>query len=354
MGRPNLFRNCEVVDDIDTAVEGTESFFSFYPDGDFNENTGGQENIQSLQELVQDAAINHRDIACRLNIIKEAVPDYKDNNLVNSCLLQYPYGRGGMHETRLKKTKNGYEETTSIDIQEYVEYLSVLSQPHFHQGVFPLILYNMMLKQKMVRTAHWQLRNKLTSNLIATKITFEDVEDAIASKRSGSTIQTAETQRGRIMLDAIDAVCHSCPHSNAAAKQAKLNAYAIQHHYGCPTFFLTVTPDDDNHFSMQILANEVIDCQGDLTNVASDDHLMNKAKQRTELRLKYPGLSALFFEMALHTIIAEVFGWDINAKKQENNGLFGRIDAFTCTVEEQGRSTLHAHFLIWCTSVNNF
>jgi hypothetical protein len=103
MNAPKIIENCEIVNDTDVSIEGTETFFSFYPDGDFNTNTGGQDNIQSLQELVQDATINHRDIACRLNIIKEAVPDYKDNNFVNACILQFPYGRGGMHETRLKK-----------------------------------------------------------------------------------------------------------------------------------------------------------------------------------------------------------------------------------------------------------
>ena len=35
-----------------------------------------------------------------------------------------------------------------------------------------------------------------------------------------------------------------------------------------------------------------------------------------------------------------------------SKGLFGKIDAFTCSIEEQGRSTLHAHFLIWITDMN--
>ena len=39
-------------------------------------------------------------------------------------------------------------------------------------------------------------------------------------------------------------------------------------------------------------------------------------------------------------------------KKQVHKGLFGRIDAFSCSIEEQGRSTLHAHILIWVSKIN--
>jgi hypothetical protein len=42
----------------------------------------------------------------------------------------------------------------------------------------------------------------------------------------------------------------------------------------------------------------------------------------------------------------------LEKKKQVHKGLFGRIDAFSCSIEEQGRSTLHAHILIWVTKVN--
>jgi hypothetical protein len=54
----------------------------------------------------------------------------------------------------------------------------------------------------------------------------------------------------------------------------------------------------------------------------------------------------------LQTVIHEVLGWDLEKKKQVHKGLFGKIDAFSCSIEEQGRSTLHAHILFWVTKVN--
>ena len=153
-------------------------------------------------------------------------------------------------------------------------------------------------------------------------------------------------------MNAVDAICSCAPHSNDAAKKAKQNAIAIQHHFGCPTFFLTVTPDDDNHISIQILSGKHIDFNRFGTSEMTDAFLSNRAKERNELRIKYPGICALFFELALNTIIVEVFGWNLTKKKQETLGLFGRIDAFTCSIEEQGRGTLHAHFLIWNSELN--
>jgi hypothetical protein len=134
---PKVIDQCLEVNDDDKIIETQELFHMYYPDGDFTKSNGGQENILELQSLVQEATENCQDIACKLDILKKSVYDYKDNNLVNSCLLQFAYGRGGMHENRLKR--NG-TITTSIDIQQYIEYLSLISQPHFQEGLFQLIM----------------------------------------------------------------------------------------------------------------------------------------------------------------------------------------------------------------------
>ena len=64
---------------------------------------------------------------------------------------------------------------------------------------------------------------------------------------------------------------------------------------GMSSFFLTVTPDDDNHYSIQILANEEIDDQ-DTIDFLTDQELLTKGKLRSNLRLKYPGICALFLK----------------------------------------------------------
>jgi hypothetical protein len=216
--------------------------------------------------------------------LKESVKDFKDNNLINACLLQFPYGKGGMHEERFS-AKNDF--ITYIDIKHYVEYLSMISQPHFHEGLFTLILFNMMMKQFMVRTANWQVRNTIDATMIANKLKMSDIELGIDAARIKRGTLTAESFRGSQMLKAIDSVCNACPHSNDAARKAKFNAQAIQHQFGCPTIFLTVTPDDDNHFAIQILSGHLIDDENQLVAESTDEDLILKSSKRTDLRLHF-------------------------------------------------------------------
>jgi hypothetical protein len=86
----------------------------------------------------------------------------------------------------------------------------------------------------------------------------------------------------------------------------------------------------------------------------SDEELIARAKQRTQLRIKYPGICAYFFELVLDIIIEEVIGWNLAEGKPREDiaGLFGTPEAFTASIEEQGRKTLHAHIQGWVHEFN--
>jgi hypothetical protein len=130
-------------------------------------------------------------------------------------------------------------------------------------------------------------------------------------------------------------MCAALPHNNNAAKCTKYNAQAIHHQYGFPTFFLTLAPDADNHYTIQVLSQEFIDVNYRVETMTIEA-LFEKSKLRTKLCLKYPGLCAIFFEMTLQTVIHEVLGWDLEKRNKVHKGLFARIDAFSCSIEEQG------------------
>ncbi len=166
----------------------------------------------------------------------------------------------------------------------------------------------MITVQSMVRTARWQLRNKIDAEMLATELTYEDVEEAINATKVARGIHSDSGRRGQQTLKAIDAICNAAPHSNDAAKKAKFKAQAIHHYFGCPTLFLTVTPDDENHFSIQVFTAENIDINAAPVNDSSDEDLTVRSQNRSKLRLKFPGICALFFELALQTVISEVLG----------------------------------------------
>ena len=65
--------------------------------------------------------------------------------LVNSGLLQFPYGIGGLNESRVQM--NG-TKCKHVDLQEYLTHLSLLSQMEFHRPLFQLILYSLISKER--------------------------------------------------------------------------------------------------------------------------------------------------------------------------------------------------------------
>jgi hypothetical protein len=286
---PILVNNTSIVGSVndnnntDPSIESTESFQVFFPDGRISNMTGGQENINDFQEIAKEAAINGYDIEFRLHLFKEAVSDYKDDNLVNACLLQFPYGRGGMDEEHVKPDGT---ITSNIDISEYIKYLSMQSQPQFHKELFTLILYNMQMKQMMVKTAGWKVRNKADAKFLANELNMEDINEAIDSAKYARGISTNGMMRGRKLLGSIDTISKTVPHTNEAARRARRDAETLQHHFGCPSFFLTVTPDDDNSYLIQVYSQMIIDNDEDIAGL-SDQELFERSKKERSFALHF-------------------------------------------------------------------
>jgi len=180
---PVLIDNTTTEAEEDGNVESTETFKVFFPDGTMSATNGGQANLEKFQELVHECKSKGWDLDFQCDLAKEVAADFKDNNLVNACLLQFPYGRGGIHE--LRKKGDG-SLTTSTHIEDYVEHLSHLSQPHFHTELFSLIIYNMNMKQTMVQTAGWKVREKGNAAAFAQELTQADVNMALNARSNGT------------------------------------------------------------------------------------------------------------------------------------------------------------------------
>jgi hypothetical protein len=76
-----------------------------------------------------------------------------------------------------------------------------------------------------------------------------------------------------------------------------------------------------------------------------DLELEAAAIKRKDLRLNYPGLGALNFEMLLEVVSEHVIGWNMRDHvATESPGLFGYCLAMAAAMEEQGWKTVHVHF----------
>ena len=345
--QPHLVNQSTVIDDStdEQAAERevTERFSIFYPDGEARASTGGQPSMEQFRHMVGQAKAHGFNVEYMCELDREFIKDEKkDNNLVFASLLQFPYGRGGINEIR--KNKQGKQVDDGMDVESFVNHLTRHGLPQMHQGLFVLRLYNIGLKKNMIKKASQVIDNGNEAELLVNGVDPDDLErasKAMAKNTTGGSLAS------RLYLQKVKAVAGSLAHSNEAAGQACMNMESMHHNLGGPHVFCTATMDDENTILMQIYAREYIDDEQDIGSLP-DDVLKERAKARSELRIKYPGLAATVFEDILEIIMAEVIGWDtVKNESTGKRGLYGTCFACTYSVEEQGRLTLHAHIIAW-------
>lgn len=322
-------------------IETTDQFQIFFPDKTLNSTQGGHVDKQSFEEFLKTSKLSDFSFHMHTDFQKFIVPDYKDDNLVNACLLQFPYGRGGINELYWDKEESFRQR---VDVRDYAKALSRNSTPTCQLELFQLILYNLEQKQRMFQNACFQVRNPLRAGHIAHELTTQQVRKALGRKLRGHNAPDPQSASGHVYLDSVEAVAGSVAHSNKSTKAAKREAEAMSHHFGMPSYFLTVTPDDNHNFLVQVYSGNIIDEPGKPVSDLTDEELTERYNRRTLLRIKYPGIGAYVFEILMDIVIKKVIGWGNN---EDNIGMLGKCLAYSESVEEQGRLSLHAHFQIW-------
>ena len=323
-------------------VEVTEKFCVYYPDGTANEYTGGHASQKDFREIVQKAKENGYDLEWQNKFERELVSDVTKNEaFLLGNLLQFPYGRGGFNEDRDNELRGISDH---VDTDTFIRHLSCMSLPQFHRPLHSLMLYNLTFKSTMLRQACCVVEN---GDQAANMMKGLKADDVARAARAQANFTHGGSAVSRKYLQYVRTVAGSLPHSNEASGKGQMNMEAMCHNLGPPQTFLTVTYDDDNSFLVQALSGVDIDPIDVPISSVSDEELRERAKKRTELRLKFPGLAAFAFEEALDIVMKEVVGWDCEKHRSNGTGLFGKCIACTYAVEEQGRKTLHVHILIW-------
>ena len=340
---PVIVDKSREVESENSNIEKKELFTCFFPEGSVDEKLGGFDSREAFKTYVDDMAKNQKfDISMRFDLEWKFANGDDSDILVNSCLLQFPYGRGGMSERRLIKEGAMTEKN---DTQGFLQHFTRVAQPVFQEPMFHLISYSLSCKLKLLRNSRLQLRGAYTAKTIADGLNADDLR-LTARARQGHNY-AGGTNASRRLLSAVDACSTALPHTNEAAKRARSTGETLQHYFGVPSLFLTVTFDDNNSMLLQMLHGTEIDDDTPLSEL-SDDVLARRASKRKQLRLTYPGLGSLNFEMLLNICTEEVIGWSMRKHAGTGKaGLFGVCKALTIAFEEQGRKTVHGHMLIF-------
>ena len=339
---PVVLDRSETVESQNANLEKEELFTVYYPDGATTPTTGGFDQPGIFKEYVQEMAKDGFTVEIQSTLEKKFTKDSDDNILLDACLLQYPHGIGGMEEGRLLHDES---ITNKSDLFEYFEHVGKLSQNVFQKPMFQLIMCSMISKLRILKNSRLQLRGKTTAENLAKNFDPTDVISCIKQRRINN--RYGGTNTAKKYLSSVDACSKALPHTNEAAKAARGNGESMQHHFGMSSVFLTVTFDDENSVLMQVLSDIEVD-DGEDSDSLSDVELSERAKRRRAIRLDYPGVAAMNFEVLFNILAEEVIGWDLKRNQPTDTpGFFGPIYALSFAVEEQGRKTLHGHMSLW-------
>ena len=83
-----------------------------------------------------------------------------------------------------------------------------------------------------------------------------------------------------------------------------------------------------------------------------DNEILADFKLHQRVRESHPGLCAEEHQRTVHLVIKHLFAWDEEKQCSVGKGIFGELEAWCLATEEQGRKTLHGHFLLFTKNWN--
>jgi hypothetical protein len=284
------------------------------------------------------------------------VADYTGEALAKAFPLVFPFGHSGCAEDpaiakliALRKQKRYFFRSREKVLQKYLLH----RKPTCHGALFNLIVGNILMKNKVFNSVRLQANYRHTDGVSLGErfgmLKPDKLNMAINAVRNNNAIQYSSSAENQF-LRSIHAVCRDLPQSNEASIEARKIYFSYLMHFGLPAVFLTITPDDGRNYRIVLYAlsdkmrTSLPDV--DVSNL-SDDEIMAEFKIRQQCRTSYPGLCAEEYHRIMTLVIKHLFQWDEKEQSSTGQGCFGELLAWCLATEEQGRKTLHGHFLLF-------
>jgi Helitron helicase-like domain at N-terminus len=350
-----------VVNSENAIIENEMNITVVFPDGDMPQPTNGGFGTQDkFRNFLMEHDNGKWTSMVQSKPSTERIQDHDDHVVAQAFPLQFPFGYSGMPGDK------AYEKLISVHGKKpflqrnRLDVLRKLLQHRkscFHSPEFNLIVENMIMKQTIYASAQLNCNIKGGHNGISMAekfgtITAKQVQDAIqGNRRNDPKIYSHKPEYQ--FLQSITATCRSLPHTNEAAMENRKMYFSFLMTFGLPCIFLTVTPDDNRSFRIILYSMKGKNGFGMKPDDLSDDDILLDMKFRQESRLNYPGLCAEEYSRIMDLVIKHVFGWNIETNRKEQTiGLFGDVIAWCLATEEQGRKTLHGHYLVFLKDWN--
>jgi hypothetical protein len=84
----------------------------------------------------------------------------------------------------------------------------------------------------------------------------------------------------------------------------------------------------------------------------SDQECIADFQLQKHIRLNHPGACSLEFQDVMQIIMDCMLRWDSKKQTSKGKAMLGTVLAFSAANEEQGRTTLHHHWQIWVSKID--
>ena len=342
------------------ALENQITITVVFPDSSLPQPTnGGFQNQEEFRKFIIQRQDGHWHSEYHARPHEDRLTDYIGDTIADAFPLQFPFGYTGMQEDPnvvllQQQNKKHYSRHKTDVLKKYLRH----RKPAFHGPMFNLVIYNLMMKDLLFLKCRIFCNAKFSENVRMGEkygsMTANQLERAICKARLHPGSHSLQKETGNRFLNSVYAGCRLLPHSNEATRTARQTYFSYCIAFGLPCIFLTITPDDLRNFRLVVYSLVEGKFVSGMENVnqLSDDQILIDFKVRTEVRFQHPGLCAEEYHRIVNLVIKHLFNWDMENQKSNGMGLFAEIDAFCLATEEQGRKTLHGHFLIFVKNWN--
>jgi hypothetical protein len=328
---------------VDRDVESQFDLSFYYPSNDTpTETTAGFESNEAFLRAVLTGNtptmyVYGKNFVSDINL-----------NLEKVFPTVFPFGVGGP----------GVNRENNVSYEECLRHYQDLCLSNFHKDDFILVSNHLLNRMISFKYAIIRCQKKVSPDLTLAQqfsnIKVKDLEEAWEQRQRRDTqtsfVSNSTSQR---YFQTVSACCRPLQHTAEAATAARGKYFALYDRFDSGAIFVTVTPAGSRNLRVKafILAQGV-----DIPKPweMSDSNCKELLDELVELNQMYPGAGALEFRSQLDLFIEDIMKWDRKKQKSKGISIFGVVQGFGITVEDQKTGNLHAHGIVFIEGTTFF
>ena len=211
-----------------------------------------------------------------------------------------------------------------------------------HNIQFIFYLFNAKMRHIAIsNTSLYVKNNPKAVREISTLIMSTDLLSKVKEAKNNPEGKDAKDLLA-LLSEHLQPASSKLPFSIGERKLQLSQLLAYCRHFGAPSFFVTISPNDADNPLVLYLANETL---------GSTIVLPKEYPDRVNISNQNPVACAEVFYRSMEKVMSTLIGYTPSHHRRANTspskGILGTPNAHFGVIETQGRGTLHIHFLIW-------